>query len=257
MIKIRTFKYWWVFILVVIVVAEAVTTGLLPHTKSMLFAGLASAPATVAFAALFFGLNLVILELVRAWKPYAITRTAMLRRSERTSNLISQADEKAGYPQFPQRVQEDIKQSFMLRYTVYAEFAISAGIVIYLILVNLGSPLVIFYAAVYSVISLVIARIFQPIVQRAEQDVQGKEADLREGLAEGVFEVFFEKLGRHLLLGMAIEANLKAATLHLRFDIFSKLQTAGVILVPIALFLPPLIAGSINFQQFLDETTTF
>lgn len=253
-----TGKGLWFYILIGIIIAEAVTTGLLPVTKSVLYAGLATAPTTVATAVLIFGLNLLILEMVRAGKPYAITRTAMLHRSTRTLSILDKTESVHDiYPNSPQRIQEDIKQSLILRYNAYVEFAISTGIVIYLILVNLSSPLVLLYSALYSAVSLVIAVKFRPVIQKAEQDVQGKEAEFREVLTDNSLVGFVERLSHRVGLGLAIEANLKAAKLQLGFEVFSKLQVTGVIMIPILLFLPQLILGSINFQQFMDVTTTF
>lgn len=235
----------WKIGLVIIVFVEALFTGVIPVTKSLMYGELANHTGNMYYACMMFGANMILLGLTQATKPFIVLRTALKSREHRTLNL-NVGNHSLEFK--PQRVQEDIKLSYVQRYTAYVEYGISFLILMYLLYVNIAYPSLIISALVYAGISVVLAYLFNPKLTEAEKMVQNTEASFRNTLIE-VWDL------THVL--STNQVNIKAAKIRLGYGLFTALQAGILSAAPFVILIPFLAAGQISFQEVVGHSMTF
>jgi ABC-type uncharacterized transport system fused permease/ATPase subunit len=242
----------WVGGLVVIIVAEALLTGIIPLTRSELYGELAKGSTLIYLMAAYAFVNIFVLEAIQAVKGYVVLRASLKARETRTHavclGLTNRTSDAEIVPNAPQRVQEDIKLSYINRYTAWSEYFISGIILVYLIAVNWDHTSLILASLVYSVISIAIAYLFSPRLTEAEKHVQRTEAEFRDSLVTSLTPIG---------LNPAQEANIKAGKIGLHFNLFTKLQGSVLQILPFVLLTPALVAGGITFQEIMEHANTF
>ncbi len=237
------------YLLIIILVGESLLTGLIPHTKGHLFELLNSKSLDVWAALFIFGGNLFILDGFQSFKAYVILKTSLLFRAEETKRV---ADLKLKHiTNTAQRIQEDIKLSYLCRYTVMAEYFISGTIVIQLMIMNYEFPLLICTALIYAAISVGLALLFNPKLTLAEKSVQAAEATFREnlGVTGGALDIG--------LLGDTNKANMMAGKIRLHYTLFTRMQLGILAVVPFVVLIPGYLAGVYTFGDVITHQSTF
>lgn len=242
----------WVGGLVFIIVAEALLTGVIPLTRSELYGELAKGSTLIYIMAAWAFANIFVLEAIQAVKGYVVLRASLKAREARTHEvcigLTNRTSDAEIAPNAPQRVQEDIKLSYINRYTAWSEYLISGIILVYLIVVNWDHTSLILASLIYSVISIAIAYLFSPRLTEAEKHVQRTEAEFRDSLVTSLTPIG---------LNPAQEANIKAGKIGLHFNLFTKLQGSVLQILPFVLLTPALMSGVISFQEIMEHANTF
>ncbi len=246
----KTIKKYWklISLLVLILVSESILTGLLPITSGHLFGYLNTKDALVWSALGFYFLNHVSLDFFQAIKAYFVMKLSLLLRKSRTIAVLK-LDWPTDVSNVAQRIQEDIKLSYINRITVWCEYFISGTILIQLLIMNLDVPMLIIAALVYAGISVLIAIKFNPKLTRAEKDVQTTEANFRN-TATSRFEFIFT-------LGYASLASLQAAKVRMHYLLFTKLQLGLVTVLPFLVLVPSLLSGTIDLGTLMKHQATF
>lgn len=233
-------------IVVLILICESVFTGLIPHAKGYLFEQLTNKSSLIYMGLGLYFLNYLMLDFCQAIKNYFITRLSMLYRSARTRKTVKSLV--SGVSNTAQRLQEDIKISYMARITVYSEYFISFVIVIQLLIINLSQPLLILSALIYAGISVLIAFKFNPRLTKAHKTVQEKEATYRYSLLDS------------LSLSELMTANracMMEAKIKMHYLLFTKLQLAVMIVLPYIMLVPSLLDGSMTLGVLVKHQATF
>lgn len=239
--KIRMNKKRTLIVLISLLVLEATLTGFLPQTTGMVFHNLEIKSSFIWVAlALYFGNNF-ILNAIQAIKNYVVTKLSMLFRTERTLNLV--LDPIRVVENVNQRIQEDIKLSYMNRITVYSEYFISGLILIQLVLLNIDYPILIAAALVYAAISVWIALLFNPKLTHSEKEVQKEEATFRNFI------------GTHLMFANA--ATLYAAKVRMHYLLFTKVQLSVMSILPFVVLVPQVLSGAIDIGTLMLHQSTF
>lgn len=229
-------------IIILVLILESLLTGLIPHSRGLLFGYLESkaGPIYIALALYFF--NYLFLDFFQSIKGYLITKLSLLFRRDRTYKVlmspINEADNVA------QRIQEDIKLSYQNRFTVWAEYFISGTIVIQLLIINLSVPLLSIAALAYAVLSVIIAYKFNPRLTRAEKTVQQEEASYRA-------DISFNNLLK------ANDVSLRAEKIKTEYLLFTKLQLGMVTVLPYIILIPSLLSGVIDLGTLVKHQATF
>lgn len=236
-----------VLVLVIcILISESILTGLIPHSRGYLFYYLGVKSGPVYFALLIYFCNYLFLDFFQAIKSYFILKLSLKHRHIRTEKVINNVKE--GVINTPQRIQEDIKLSYVNRFTVWAEYFVSTTIVIQLLLINISEPLLILSALGYAALSVLIAYRFNPRLTEAEKEVQQKEASYRANLAKSL------TLDS---LPSANKASLFAGKTRMQYLLFTKLQLGFVTILPYLVLMPSLLSGVIDLGTLIKHQSTF
>lgn len=232
-------------VLILIIIAEALLTSLLPYSKGEFYSSLETKVLIVTYLVYFF-INSFGIDLVQSVKGYCVTRFALKKRAEHTDYLVKkEIKRKRDIDNVPQRIQEDIKLMYTNRYLVTVEYFISGLILVGIVVFNLNHYWLIGSALLYACITIGIAYLFNGKLIGAEKQVQKTEANFRKNHL--VMDVF----------GLANKASLLAAKINLHFTVFTKLQNAIVLVLPFILLLPGYLSGSIEFGDLIKIATMF
>lgn len=249
-------------LLFLVLTFEAVFTGLLPVSRGHLFSLLSARQEDgIYLALLYYFLNYLAIDGAGCFKGYVVLKVSLWYRKLRTyavkdklfGDLADAIMGEVTMPSLPsnspQRIQEDIKLSYVSRITVWSEYYVSGLILVQLFILNLDEPKLILGAMLYAIISVGIAVRFNPRLTRAELMVQSAEADYRSSLVECIVNITG--------LGDANKASLKAARIRMEYLLFTKLQLGLVAVLPYFLLIPKLLAGSIDLGLLVQHAATF
>lgn len=247
--KIGTVNHNWTLIgiLSVILIGEAVGTGLIPVSQGHLIGYLGVKSSLVWTGLLLYFLNYLAIDFFQCFKGYVVLKLALWYRAIRTDYVINNLDTE--HTNIPQRIQEDIKISYFARITVWAEYAVSGVILVQLFLLNLTQPVLLIFAIAYALFSVFIAYQFNPRLTRAEIDSQQAEASYRTSLSDRITNLS--------LLPLANLASLGAARIKTEYLLFTKLQLCLVVVLPYVVLIPKLLSGSIDLGTLVKHQSTF
>lgn len=235
-------------VVLLILIAESVLTGFLPHSRGFLFELLEAKAGPIWLAIGIYFSNYLFLEFFQSIKAYVIMKFSLLFRSKRTMEIA-----RDGYNEdvsnVPQRIQEDIKLSYHSRITVWSEYFISGTILVQLVLLNLSEPILVGASLVYAIISVIIAMFFNPRLNYAEKLVQEREASYRESLTHKASDL--------LGLRIANNANMRAAMIRMQYFLFTKLQFGLIHVLPYIVLVPKLMAGDMDLGTVVKHQATF
>jgi ABC-type uncharacterized transport system fused permease/ATPase subunit len=196
----------------------------------------------IGLMAYFF--NLFFVNIVQTFKPYFEIRTGLIKRLLKTARAFHI---KKDLDNIPQRIQEDIKLSIQYRIQVYAEYAISGSIVVWLIVQNYTQPILLGGSLLYSLLCIGIAYMFNPSMVRAEREIQINEANFRVAASNGIFRSF----------GGVITSNIFAAKTRLAYGIANQTQVAIMTVLPYLVLIPAYVGGSMTLGNLMYFATTF
>jgi ABC-type uncharacterized transport system fused permease/ATPase subunit len=250
--KLPIANKWLIAGLVTWLLLEAVLTGLIPTARGYLFEQL-DHKSTLAWlgVGLYFA-NYLILTVVQSVKPWILLKVALVYRVIRTrqvTDTLSGTIDKVTVTNIPQRIQEDIKISYLARFTVWSEYLISGLILVQLIIMNLSVPLLVIASLVYAGVSVWIARKFNPKLTHAEITSQQEEATYRTSLVSNLWDLE--------PLFTANRAITKAETLRLQYSLFTNTQMALLIVLPFLVLLPAFLAGTLSLGEMMAHQATF
>lgn len=234
-------------LVIFILVAESVLTGLIPHSRGFLFELLESKTGPIYLALGIYFSNYFFLDGFQAVKAYVILKLSLLYRTSKTHETIKSV--KDDVSNSPQRIQEDIKLMYHSKFTVYAEYFISGTIVIQLLLINLSEPILVISALAYAALSVYIAVKFNPKLTATEKNVQHSEASYRTSLVDKLTDISG--------LEGANKASLIAEKVRTQYKLFTKLQLGVLNVLPYAVLIPSLIAGTIDLGTLIKHQATF
>lgn len=234
-------------ILITILLSESILTGLLPVTRGGVFEMLEAKNVGVWLAIGFYFCNYLFLDFFQAIKSYFVLKVSLWFRTRRT-HLICRKGVKKDIDTVPQRIQEDVKLSYLSRLTVYCEYFVSGIILIYLIVMNLDVPVLVGAGILYAVVSVGIAYAFNPRLNRAEQMSQEHEAKFRNTLLQKLTPRFLKKTN---------EAVRRAQVIRTQYLLFTKLQLGLMTVLPYIVLIPQLFAGEINLGDLVQHQATF
>lgn len=242
-------KYLPVLFLVLVLLGESVATGVLPLSRGWVFNLLDQYSHLIWTAVAVYFVNYLFLDLFQAIKSYAITLVVLLFRTIKTEDVIANVNESYdSVSNVPQRIQEDIKNSYVSRVTVWSEYCVSGAIVIILLVQNISQPILVISAIGYAVISIAISRLFNPKMVKAEKEVQEQEGTFRGFLLQA------------LSLNGLTAANLaekQAAKVRFHFQLFTKLQLCLLQILPYLVLIPVFFAGTITLGDLIKFQAAF
>ena len=248
-----------IFLLIIWIIAEALLTGCIPHTKGLLFQALSTKDSSGIWMLLaLYGLNIFSIDFFQSIKPYIVLKCALFFRTVRTKDLVFytlNSDDfrlhklKKKLDNIPQRIQEDVKLSYIQRITVWVEYTISGLILVQLMWINKDLPILILSALVYAIFSVVVAFLFNPRLTKAEINTQKYEADFRAALSKNLFDIS--------LLSTVNNFILKATRIQTEYLLFTKLQLFLVTIIPFLVLIPSLMSGSIDLGTLIAHQSTF
>lgn len=230
-------------VLVLVLIAEAILTGILPLSSGLLFGYLNTKNPLIWYGVAAYFFNYVVIDMVQAIKPFVEAKVALLHRTDRTHRVINNKGA-TGVTNRSQRVQEDIKLSYFNRITVYSEYFVSALILVQLLCMNLDYPILILLALLYAGISIFIAVKFNPKLTNAEKTVQSTEADFRTYLSQSA-------------LRGANDATIKAARVRSEYFLFTKVQSGVMQILPFIILIPMYMSGIIDLGTVMKHQATF
>lgn len=245
-------------IITIIILAEAITTGLLPLSRGHLFDLLSTKVGPIWVALLLYFLNYLAIDFCQSIKGYWVLKIALWYRELRTrfikTSLACQLGtnwrSRESLPtNTPQRIQEDIKLSYTQRISVWVEYVISGLILIQLVALNFHEPLLIAFALSYAALSVYIAIKFNPRLTKAEIDVQQAEANYRTGLVANILDIS----------GMSIanKACTSSKWIQTEYLLFTKLQLGLVAVLPYVILLPQLLSGIMELGTLIKHQSSF
>lgn len=235
-------------ILIFIVCCESTLTSIIPVYRADLYGDLSSKAATIYQSITICFIIYFLLDFFQSIKSYFVLKVALLYRSTRTLKIVSKGIPKLDLDNIPQRIQEDIKLFYVNRITVLCEYFISTTIVLQLIWINRHELILIGLALTYTLISVIIAIMFNPRLTVTEKEVQKGEASYRESFSRG-FSLFS--------LQVANLTSLKAASIRTGYLLFTKLQLGILSMAPFAVMAPALLSGSIDMATIMKHQGTF
>ena len=238
---------WIILILFLVLVLESVLTGFLPHSRGYLFQLLEAKAGPIWLAIGIYFSNYLFLDFFQSIKGFVVTKVALVFRTFRTKKISK--GHKNGVINTPQRIQEDVKLSYVSRITVWCEYFVSGTILVQLLLLNLDEPILVIASLLYALISVLIAMLFNPKLNYAEKSVQEKEATYRRMLIKNPLDL--------LGLGPANEASIKAAAIRMNYYLFTKLQLGLIKVLPYIVLVPSLLSGEIDLGTLVKHQVTF
>lgn len=233
-------------IVTLLLLVEAVVTGLFPYSRGYLYEVLTNKAGYLWFAIGAFFLNQFIFELIQSVKNYLVIRLSLKARKARTEETV--AKDITIKDHVPQRLQEDIKLSYLMRLTVISEYFVAILILIQLTIVNAGVPLLLIAGFAYAAISVYIAVKFNPKLKHAEISEQRAEAGYRESLTESLNP--FGVIG-------ANKASLLAALTRMKYALFTRTQLSILVVLPYLVLGPMVFAGTMSMGDLVQHSTTF
>jgi ABC-type uncharacterized transport system fused permease/ATPase subunit len=252
-------KKVWLAILGTFILSEAILTGLLPISRGYLFDLLSTKSGPIWTAIILYFFNYFFLDFCQSLKGYIVLKVSLFYRTIRTKTLYKDflRSKLVGIKNLneylpsnsPQRIQEDIKLSYVSRITVWVEYIISGIILVQLFLQNIHQPLLVAFALGYAVISVYIAIKFNPRLTRAEKMVQQEEASYRTKLSDNILDITG--------LNVANQACLKSKMIQTEYLLFTKLQLGMVAVLPYVILIPQLLAGTMTLGDVVAHQATF
>lgn len=233
-------------ILTVLLVSEAVITGLFPYSRGHLYEILTEKQGLLWLGIAFFFCNQFFFEVIQSIKKFLVIKMALRVRKERTDKVIN--DGIVIEDHVPQRLQEDIKLSYLMRLTVISEYFVSILILAQLTIVNLNVPLLLLAGFAYAGISVYIAIKFNPKLKHAEISEQRAEAEYRRSCTES--------LNPAGVIG-ANKSSLLAAFFRMQYDLFTRAQLAILVVLPYLVLGPMVFAGTMSMGELVQHSTTF
>lgn len=233
-------------LLILVLIGEALMTGILPHTKGALYDILESKEGLVWAAIAIYTINYFLLYTMQALKDWVGVNLYTKMRVDRTKEILSRKLKRGN--NLEQRIQEDIKWSYRLRMDVWVEYFISGIIVIQLIIINLDEPVLIGSALGYALLSVIIAKLFNPKLTGAQRDVRRDEANYREDLMKGLTTN---------LLGTANKATMVEAKVKMQYRLFTNTQLAIMQIIPYLVMVPSLMSGDTTLGTLVKYQSSF
>lgn len=245
-------------LLLFIIICEAIFTGLLPLSRGYLFTLLSAKSGPILVSLGLYFLNYFAIDFFQSIKGYTVLKVALWYRDARTKFIraslntqfkINWRPEGQLADNSPQRIQEDIKLSYVNRITVWTEYAISGIILMQLFLMNLREPALVVFAVIYAVISIIIAICFNPRLTKAEINVQQVEASYRTDLVGSILNI--------TRLSDANKTCLRSKWVQTEYLLFTKLQLGLVAVLPYLILLPKLLSGTIDLGTVVQHQASF
>lgn len=230
------------YVLIGIILLEALLTSMLPYTKGWFFSSL-EARSGIYLMLVYLFINNFTLDLIQSFKTYCTTRYSLNKRERHSRELVLVNNKDVD--NVAQRVQEDVKLMYQNRYIVYVEYWISGIILATIIVSNFNYYWLILGALTYAIISIGIAYLFNPRMCKAEKLVQSSEANYRTN---------------YNILSFLFIANrncLYNAKVKLEYTLFTKLQNSLLLIIPYLLLLPSYLLGNIMFGELIKIATMF
>lgn len=251
---------WFLVGLILIIISEAVFTGLLPISRGHLFTLLTAKSGAIWTALILYFFNYFAIDLFQSLKGYTVLKVSLWYRNLRTHAINAYLSinyvlkkvpgSREGLPtNSPQRIQEDIKLSYLQRITTWVEYTISGLILVQLMIMNLSEPILILFALIYAIISVLIALRFNPRLTKAEKDVQQAEASYRTGLVANILDITGQEV--------ANKQSLRSKWIQTEYLLFTKLQLGLIAVLPYAVLLPKLLSGSMDLGTLVQHQATF
>lgn len=233
-------------LVLVILLGEAILTGLLPHSRGYVFDMLEEHNIEVWYFIIIYFLNYFFLDFCQAIKGYFTTKFALHARNYRTEEVISKIGEGTN---LPQRIQEDIKKSFEDVYKVYAEYFVSGLIIVQLYILNLDTPVLLICATAYALFSVGLAKLFNPRLTRAEKMIQETEASYRSDLVKDMSDIS--------AIENVLTVNMKARLIETEYLLFTRLQFGLLNVLPYIVLIPSFFAGDMTLGTLIKHQATF
>lgn len=238
----------WGYALLLSIFLEVLLTVVIPETKGFFFSVLETKNAALlTFALGCYFLNYVLINAQQVIKPYLQTRYSLNLRETNQQFVCEKYHLAIPIENPEQRIQEDIKLTITNFIKVWSEYLISGLIVVILIGQNHHNPLLVGTAVLYSVISVLIAYIFQPKMIIVEKIVQKQEAQFRKDIT----------ILNYLLFPEVIKANIASAAIRLKYGLFANLQNAIMVIAPFFVLTPMYFQGTISLGDMMLIATTF
>lgn len=234
-------------VLVVLLVCEAVITGLFPYSRGYLYEVLTDKAGFLWLAIALFFFNQMFFEIMQSLKKFLVIKLSLRARKQRTDEEAV-AGNITIKDHVPQRLQEDIKLSYLMRLIVISEYFVSVLILIQLTVINLSVPILLAGGFAYAAVSVFIAIKFNPKLKRAEISEQRAEAGYRE--------TYIESMNPAGVIG-ANKASLTAAFMRMQYDLFTRSQLAILAVLPYIVLGPMVFAGTVSMGELVQHSTTF
>lgn len=242
-------KHKYLILLILIIISEAVITGIIPIYRSDLYGALSNKTPQIYEAILYCFIVYFFCDFFQSIKSFFVLKVALKFRTQRTIKVAGiQLLKPSDLDNIPQRIQEDIKISYVNRITVLCEYFISSTIVAQLIYLNRDEPKLILAAAIYTILSVLIAITFNPKLTATEKEVQKGEASFRSSLAAGL---------NFTSLVVANQSSINAAKVRTGYLLFTKLQLGILTMLPFIILAPALINGTMDFATMMKHQGTF
>lgn len=236
-----------IVILLVILVAESVFTGLLPISRGHLFGILEVKMGPIWQAIFLYFMTYFAINFFQSIRGYFVLKLALWFRSRRTNQIKDNLNHEIS--NLPQRLQEDVRLSYHARLRVYCEYFVSGVILIQLVLLNLSQPVLVGASLAYAGLSVVIAMLFNKRLSFAEISSQHAEANYRADLVKDITNFTGLPIANKVLL--------KASFIETQYLLFTQLQLGLVTVLPYILLVPLLFSGTITLGQLMEHQATF
>lgn len=236
--------------LALIILGESISTGLMPIARGYLFTLLSAKSGPIWTAIFLYFITYLCVDFFQSIKGYVVLKTTLWYRSIRTATINAVLPDKEVLPSnTPQRIQEDIKLSYLSRISVWIEYIISGIILIQLFFINRAEPILIGFALGYAILSVLIAIRFNPRLTKAEINVQQAEASYRTCLVANILDI--------TSLNMTNKVCLLSKWLQTEYLLFTKLQLGLMAVLPYIVLIPKLLNGNMQLGQIVEAQASF
>lgn len=237
--------------LLVVLILEALATGLIPHSKGFLYDILQSKVGPVWVAIGIYLINYLLLYITQSVKDYAGVNLYTRMRADRTEEVIKKiydSKDTVLVDNLEQRIQEDVKWSYRLRMDVWVEYFISGLIVIQLVIINMDEPSLVISALSYAAVSVWIAKKFNPRLTSSQRDLRKDEANFRTDLSTGLTTN---------LLGEANKATMVESKVRMQYRLFTNTQLSVMQVIPYLVMVPSLMSGDVTLGTLVKYQSSF
>lgn len=242
-------------LLLIVLILEAVLTGVLPHTQGMLFKSFEEESGNLYLFYIgisFFIANYLSLHLAQTLKPFLQTRLGLGLRTHFTTEVttdIKKSGRKPIHPDSAQRIQEDTKVWVLSSLTAYSEYFVSSIIIIQLIYLNLDHMVLAASAVLFSIISVSLGVLFNPALVAAEKKVQTVEAAYRNALGAEITDI--------KLLESANISIRYSNLVNTYYSFFTGVQLSVMRALPFLILAPMFFAHKIGLGDMMKHAETF
>lgn len=234
-------------LLVAILIAESIFTGILPISRGYLFGILDTKVGPIWQAIFLYFMTYFSINFFQSIRGYFVLKLALWLRSDRTNAIKDKLN--PAISNLPQRLQEDVKLSYHARLRVYCEYFVSGVILVQLVILNLTQPILIVASLSYAALSVLIALLFNKRLSFAEISSQHAEASYRADLVKDITNFTGLPIANKVLL--------KAQYLETQYLLFTQLQLGLITVLPYILLVPLLFSGAITLGQLMEHQATF